>query len=104
MDNSTKIGTYTGNGAAQNISLGFVPDFVFIVNVTDGDIVLMWFAGITAEGASTDIAAAVAPNADNGVSTYAGSSTAAPGFTVGTDGSENAKVYGYFAARTSSGV
>jgi hypothetical protein len=31
-----KRGKFTGNGAAQNISLGFKPDFVIIINVTDG--------------------------------------------------------------------
>lgn len=103
MDNCTKVGTFTGNGAAQNISLGFVPDYVRIVNATDSDITHEWFEGMTS-GSSIDTGAAVAPNADNGISPYAGSATAARGFTVGTDISENAKVYYYLAIRTSSGA
>lgn len=100
--NTVKIGTFTGNGAVKNISIGFVPDYVRITNVTDGDIIHEWFRTIQADGVSTDIAAAVAPNAADGISAYAGSSTAGQGFSVGTDISENAKVYGYVAMRNYS--
>jgi hypothetical protein len=97
--NEVKVGTYTGNGAAKNIECGFKPDYVRVVNITDGDITHEWFRTTMAEGTSVDTAAAVAPNADNGVSTYSGSTTVGEGFTIGTDLSENAKVYGYFALR-----
>lgn len=93
-----KIGTYDGDGAAQNISLGFVPDALIIVNVEDGDLVGIWFSGMT-DDTSVDIAAAVAANAADGISDYAGSTTAAPGFTVGTDFSEDGKTYRYIAMR-----
>lgn len=94
-----KVGTYTGDGAAQNISLGWTPDFVMVVNVTDGDIISTWFSGMT-DGTSVDIAAAVAANADNAISDYAGAAAGAtPGFSVGTDLSENGKVYRYMALR-----
>lgn len=97
MKGQTKVGTFTGTGAAINVQIGFVPDFLFIFNVTDGDIAHVWFNGMT-DGTSIDIAAAVAPNADNGVSAYAGTRGGnGAGFTVGTDISESAKVYRYFA-------
>jgi hypothetical protein len=97
---SVKVGTYTGTGAALNVVLGFVPDFLFIVNVTDGDLVGMWFDGMAA-GTGVDIAAAVASNAADGVTRLVGDD--GEGFTVGTDYSESAKVYRYFAARSGPG-
>jgi len=100
---NTVVGTYTGNGAAKNILLGFKPDFVLVVNITDGDIMSTGFRGLTAAGASVDIGAAVAANADNALTlTYEG--TDGEGFTVGTDLSENAKVYGYLAVRSGPGA
>lgn len=97
MKGQIKVDTYTGTGAALNVSIGFIPDFLFIVNITDGDLVTMWFNGMTA-GTSVDIAAAVAGNAADGVTAYAGTAGGVgAGFTVGTDASENAKVYRYFA-------
>lgn len=93
-----KIGTYTGTGAAVNVEIGWVPDYVTIYNITDGDIIGNWFNGMT-DGTSVDVAAAVASNAADGISDYAGSNTAKKGFTVGTDFSENAKVYRYVAMR-----
>lgn len=97
MKGHVKIGTYTGTGAAQNIELGFSPDYVEIVNQTDGDTIGKWFKGMT-DGSAIDIQAAVAANAADGVSEYAGTTGAtSPGFTVGTDYSENAKVYRYIA-------
>lgn len=97
MKGQIYAGTYTGTGAAINVQIGFIPDFVFIFNVTDSDIAHVFFNGMTA-GTSIDIAAAVAANAADGVTAYAGSRGAnSAGFTVGTDASENAKVYRYFA-------
>ena len=89
------IGSYTGTGSAINVPIGWVPDFVMIVNVTDGDIIWTWFSG-QAAGTSVDIAAAVAANANNAI-TALESTTACYGFTAGTDFSESGKVYGYVA-------
>ena len=100
---STAVGTYTGTGAVVNVVLGFKPDFLLIVNITDGDIVHMGFRGLTAAGASVDIAAAVAANAADALTlTYEG--TTGEGFSVGTDASESAKVYGYLAIRSGPGA
>ncbi|MGH6783601.1 MAG: hypothetical protein ACREBP_03155 [Sphingomicrobium sp.] len=100
---STVVGTYTGTGAALSVVLGFKPDFLLIVNVTDGDIVHIGFRGLTAPGASVDIGAAVVANPDNALTmTFEG--TNGEGFTVGTDASEIAKVYGYLAIRSGPGA
>jgi hypothetical protein len=95
-----RIGTYTGNAAAQNISLGFIPDWVRIVNATDGTNESEWFSGMAAASAiSTVTTAGPVLDATNQISSYAGDSSNAPGFSVGTDLSTNAKVYRYIAAR-----
>lgn len=99
---STVVGTFTGTGAAVNVVIGFKPDYVRIINVTDRDISHEWFRGIMADGTSVDDGAALATNADNGVSAYAG--TTGEGFTAGTDISENGKVYGYVAIRSGPGA
>jgi hypothetical protein len=98
MASNVKVGTYTGTGAAINIPIGWVPDFLIVFNYTDGDIVGLWANGMAA-GTSLDIAAAAASNADNAVTAYAGSTSVAAGVTVGTDWSENAKVMYYLAVR-----
>ena len=97
-----KIGKFTGNGAVKNIVIGFKPDYVRVVNITDADITHEWFRDGSAAGTSIDTAAAVAGNAADGITEYPLATTANPsgaGFTVGTDISENGKVYGYVAMR-----
>jgi hypothetical protein len=95
-----KIGTYTGNAAAQNIELGFIPDWVRIINATDGTNESEWFNGMAAaSGISTVTTAGPVLDTTNQVTSYAGDATHAKGFTVGTDLSTNAKVYRYIAAR-----
>lgn len=100
-------GSYTGNGAAQNISLGWVPDHIKVINVTDSDATWEWFKGMT-DGTAVKTSAAVAPLAANGISEYAGSavpgSEAGAGFTIGTDLSEDTKVHRYIAYRNGPGL
>ncbi len=92
-----KAGTYTGTGSAINLQLGFAPDFFIAWNATDGDIVHLWALGMGA-GTTVDIAAAAVSNAADGVTAYAGTRGGnAAGLTLGTDLSENAKVYYYIA-------
>lgn len=98
MAEQVRIGTVTGTGAAITVSLGWIPDYVKVVNVTDGDITDEWFTGMTASTAIST-AAAVAPRSSNGISTFAGSSAAAPGFTLGTGISESGKTLSYIAIR-----
>lgn len=100
---NTVVGKYTGTGAAVNVVLGFKPDFLLVTNITDGDIIGSAFRDGTAAGASTDIGAAAATNADNALTlTYAGAD--GEGFTAGTDFSESGKVYGYLAIRSAPGA
>lgn len=100
---SSVIGTYTGNGLAKNIVIGFMPDFLIVTNVTDGTVVAFWYRGLHAAGTATDIVLAAAPNPDNAITAYNDPVNGA-GFTVGTDYSVNAKVYGYAAFRSGPGA
>jgi hypothetical protein len=43
--NEFKSGYLVGNGAAQNVSLGWIPDLVIITNATDGDIITIGHIG-----------------------------------------------------------
>lgn len=97
---NVKVGTVSGTGAAVNISTGFVPTYIKVWNITDGDIVHEWFTGMTdghalqsANHASTQFSRITS----NGISAYAGSATASDGFTIGTAISENSKTLGYYA-------
>lgn len=99
MANEIKTGTVTGTGAAINVELGWEPDYVRIVNITDADQIDEWFKGMAA-GTSIQTNAAVATRATNGITTFAGSSTVGAGFTIGSDISESAKVLYYLAARS----
>jgi hypothetical protein len=45
MSQSVKVGHILGNGSAQNIELGFIPDYVKVINVSDGDKITEWFRG-----------------------------------------------------------
>lgn len=99
MASPISIGTYTGTGAAINISLGWVPDWVRIVNATDGTNVSEWFNGMAAASAiSVVTTAGPVLDATNQISAYS-AGTLAAGFTVGTDLSTSAKVYRYVAGR-----
>lgn len=95
-----KVGTYTGTGASLNISIGFIPSAVIIMNVTDGTPVVMWTENF-ADAASLDIAAAAASNAAGSVAPFAGTAGAlASGFSTGADNSVSEKVYSYIAMRS----
>lgn len=100
MAGEIKVGNYTGTGAVINVELGWIPDFLIIFNATDGDLVALWANGM-ADDTAVDIAAAAAPNAANGVTTYDPADySGKQGFTVGTDYSESAKVFRYVAMRS----
>ena len=102
------IGTYTGTGAAINVPLGFTPDYVEVYNVTDGDDKWEWFSSMTDGHAlysrsvtdnATSGNAGMSRITSNGVSVYAGSTSASKGFTVGTALSESGKTFAYKAIR-----
>lgn len=104
MATITKCGTVTGTGAAINISVGFVPDYVIIANTTDGDTVDLWWNGMAAGTSITIAAAAITRAAPDGITAYAGSTTAGQGFTIGAGISENAKVLRYTAIQNGPGA
>lgn len=97
----SKQGSYTGNTAAQNISLGFVPTKIEVENTTDGDERWTWERGmatasalkIAADGTKTLIAS-------NGITLWDGNSASPKGFTIGTALSESAKTFRYTATAT----
>lgn len=95
MKGRPKTGVFTGTGAAVNVVIGFVPDYVRIINVTDGDETFEWF-GTMADGTAIRTQLAVASQATQGV-TALRSETLGAGFTVGAAISEAAKVYHYIA-------
>lgn len=87
-------GTVEGTGSAINISLGFTPAAVQVINI-DGD-AMMWWTDDMTDGEAYKIVAA-GTNAQigtGGVTPYAGSPTpgseAAVGFTIGADTDVNA--------------
>lgn len=98
--NEIKVGTYVGTGAAITLSLGFIPDYIQVTNLTDGDARWERYTGMTAAHAIT-IAADGAQSriTSNGITEFAGSSTAAPGITLGTALSESGDTFGYVAVR-----
>jgi hypothetical protein len=106
MATITKVGSYTGTGAALNVSVGFVPDYVRIVDAT-GLAVDEWFNGMTA-GTSYSTATAGTQSvraAPGGVTAFAGTAaTAGQGFTVGTALSTAARVYRYVAVQNGPGA
>lgn len=85
-------GTVTGTGAALNVSLGFSPKVVAIINETDPGLYLWTDTMANAEMLKlVDSTVALTFPTSNGVSTYAGSIAANPkGFTIGADADMNA--------------
>lgn len=104
MASNLKVGSYTGTGAAINIELGFVPDYVRVWNATDGDASWEWFYGM---GAGDVLATANHDTAQQSLVTSNGVDAYQPtdfshkaGFTVGTALSESGKTFRYVAIRT----
>lgn len=100
-NNSVKVGSYTGTGAAINLEFGFVPSYMKVWNDTDGDESWEFYYGMAAasaekiatDGTHTKITS-------NGFTAYAG--TAADkkaGMTVGSALSESGKTFRYVALR-----
>lgn len=89
-------GTATATGAAINVSLGWTPRDVVVTNVTGTNLVQVYWqtgmaaasclktAGTTTTVGSNDAMVISLPTVSC-ISTYAGSSTAGKGFTIGAD-------------------
>lgn len=84
-------GTVTGTGAALNVSLGFIPKRVEIVNETDPGY-YVWTSDMADGEMQKTIGDGTTTFATtNGISAYTGSATAAEGFTIGADTDMNAE-------------
>lgn len=110
MAGDIKVGTYEGTGAAINIELGWVPDYVRVVNTEDGDAIWEWFNGLGAGDAifeqsidddGTSGNSSLALISSNGIDAYEPTDFSKKlGFTVGTALSENEKTFRYIALRS----
>lgn len=91
FSHDVKTGTYEGTGAAQDVTLGFKPSLLIVINSEDGDVVNIMTDRHTA-AAQTSIDTEVAAET-NGITL---SST---GFSLGTGASanENSKTFIYWA-------
>lgn len=97
--NNFETGVVTGTGAAINIELGWIPDYVKVFNITDADQTDEWVKGMAA-GTSIQTNTAVVTRATNGISEYAGTlADKKPGFTIGSGISESAKELRWIAIR-----
>lgn len=66
-----KAGSFTGTGAALNLEIGFVPDFLILFNGTDGDVIQMWWNGMGAADAA-QIDTEVSLETSNGIDAFEG--------------------------------
>jgi len=83
-----KIGTVEGTGSAINVSCGFIPDYVEIINIDSaaGFEKGEWITGMADPSAYKTVAAGTRTKiTSTGIGTYAGSTTAGKGFTIGAD-------------------
>ena len=98
MAGEIKTGTYEGTGAAITLNLGFVPDYLRVINTEDGDAGWTWFKGMAA-GTAIGEGAALAAVGSNGVTAFEGTLAATKGVTLGTALSESGKTFHYVAMR-----
>jgi hypothetical protein len=79
-------GTLDGTGAAINISIGWIPDLVVVQNWEATDFArLEWYTGMAAASAIKTVTSTKTAITTLGISTYAGTTTAKKGFTIGAD-------------------
>ena len=104
MPTNIKTGTVTGTGAALNVSLGFAPDHVIVINDTTLDR-LDWYSNMPAASGYKSVAVGTRTKITvNGISLFTGSATQQAGFTLGTDGTNaNTNVLRYFATANGPG-
>lgn len=91
MPMNMATGTVEGTGSAINVSCGFTPLHVKLVNI-DGDAILDWTPDMGDDGGYKTVAAGTnAHVATGGVTAYEGAlGSASNGFTIGTDSDVNA--------------
>lgn len=97
--NSVFITKVTGTGAALNVKIGWVPDYVRVLNITDADRSDEWFRDGMANGASIPTGAQVGAAITTGGISALDSKTEGKGITLGATVSESGKDLAIFAAR-----
>jgi len=105
MPTNIKTGTVTGTGANLNVSVGFSPDHVRVINDTAGDS-LEWFSNMPAGAAFKRVAAGAGTKiTTGGISQFTGSATQQAGFTIGNDATNTAaQVIRYIAYSNGPGA
>lgn len=79
------VGTVEGTGAAINVSVGFTPAHVMILN-EDGLARLEWHTTMTdGHGIKTVTAGTISKITSLGITPYAGTTALSEGFTIGAD-------------------
>ena len=105
---STVVGQVTGTGAAINVSIGFKPDYVKLVNRTTGAMLEYFRASGTAGGSRKTITTGVVTVATGAASIadYGSSTTTGDGFTIPVDAQVNvaAQIIDYQAHRSGPGA
>jgi len=92
---SLATGTVTGTAANINVSLGFTPRYVIVSNPSTTTVVKVeWSKGMAAASCTKFLDSATAGSIISKItvsciSEYAGSTTTAPGFRIGTDSDLN---------------
>jgi hypothetical protein len=92
----SKVGTFTGTGAALTVNINFKPVFVRIWNETDGTQSFESVTGLTDDKAYQLLDSGVGTT-DASLLAANGITLTANGFKVGTSISTNAKVYRFLA-------
>jgi len=100
-------GTVEGTGSAINVSIGFMPDYVEVMNIdATNEVILKWTADMDDGHAMKLVGGTSGPAAitSNGITPYEGDADNAPGFTIGTDGvNANGETIVYVAIRSGLG-
>ena len=94
-------GIVTGTGSAITVHCGFIPDYVRVINITDGTRVDEWFAAMD-DGTSIAIVGTAGPtlNTADGITPYTGTSGGdSAGFVIGSDISTSTKKIAWIALR-----
>lgn len=105
MNPTIQTGTVEGTGAAINVSLGFVPDYVQVMNI-DGNAEGTWTSDMPDASMQKRTAGTFSNATTNGISPYDGErGGAAKGFTIGADADVNAdgETLVYVAMRKGAG-
>lgn len=106
MNPNIQVGTVEGTGTAITVELGFVPDFVNVMNI-DGNAEGKWTSDMPDASMQKRTAGTFSNAASNGITPYAGSrGDAGAGFIIGADADVNAsgETLVYIAMRSGPGA